>query len=102
MRDLEDERPSDTRRYRMLAIVAGILLLAIGSLIYLQRHDVGGPSATSGATDSDSETGEATATPSPGMPVDVCDFRAVKCSVLAIDAQFLMRSFPSALAVPIS
>jgi len=71
MRDLEDERPSDTRRYRMLAIVAGILLLAIGSLIYLQRHDVGGPSATSGATDSDSETGEATATPSPGMPVDV-------------------------------
>jgi len=35
----------------------------------------------------------------PGIPVDVYDFRAVKRSALAIDAQFLMHSFPPALAV---
>ena len=71
MRDLDDEHPFDNRRYRIFALVAGILLLAIGILIYWLRLDSGPPPAASRSADSEYAADQATTTSSPGMPVDV-------------------------------
>jgi RND family efflux transporter MFP subunit len=71
MHGLEDEPGSDNRRYRMLAIVAGIVLLAFGSLIYWQRPDAGAPPAPSRPADSEYATGQGIAASSTNAPIDV-------------------------------
>jgi membrane fusion protein, multidrug efflux system len=71
MRGLEDEPGSDKRRYRTLAIVVGIVLLALGTLIYWQRPDAGAPPAASRPADSEYVAGQETMTPTTTTPVDV-------------------------------
>jgi len=71
MSELEDQPLFDTRRVRVLAVVAVLLLLAIGILIYWQRPDASGPPAAPRPSDSEYAADRPVTTPSPGAPVDV-------------------------------
>jgi membrane fusion protein, multidrug efflux system len=51
MRDLEGDLHSDSRRYRKLAIVAGILVLVLVALIYWSRQDQPGSTASTEIAD---------------------------------------------------